>query len=60
MSQKELLYIEDIFNHELLTINILNEYKDLLLDDDAVKLLTEQSKRHQDIIAGLLNLVEDN
>lgn len=60
MSQKELLYIEDIFNHELLTINILNEYKDLLLDDDAVKLLTEQSKRHQDIIAGILNLVEDN
>ena len=60
MSQKELLYIEDIFNHEVLTINILNEYKDLLLDDDAVKLLTEQSKRHQDIIAGILNLVEDN
>ena len=60
MSQKELLYIEDIFNHELLTINILNEYKDLLLDDDAVKLLTEQSNRHQDIIAGILNLVEEN
>ena len=59
MSQKELLYIEDIFNHELLTINILIEYKDLLLDDDAVKLLTEHSARHQDILAGLLNLVED-
>ena len=58
MSQKELLYVEDIYNHELLIINMINDVLTQVSDDKYVELLESHLKTHESLNKKLLKLVE--
>lgn len=58
MSQKELLYVEDIYNHELLIINMINDVLTQVSDDKYVALLESHLKTHESLNKKLLKLVE--
>ena len=56
MTQKELLYVEDIYNHELLIINMINEVLSQIVDDKYVALLESHLKTHESLNKKLLKL----
>ena len=58
MSQKELMYVEDIYNHELLIINMINDVLSQISDDKYVSLLESDLKKHESLNKKLLKLVE--
>lgn len=58
MSQKELLYVEDIYNHELLTINIICDLIDQIDDEKYISLLESHLKKHESLNKKLLKLLE--
>lgn len=58
MSQKELMYVEDIYNHELLIIDMINEVLSQISDDKYVSLLESHLKKHESLNKKLLKLVE--
>lgn len=59
MSQKELNYFEDIYNHEKLVIDILNSSKDLIDDDNYITLIDNQVGMHNDLVSDLDRLIGD-
>lgn len=59
MSQKELNYFEDIYNHERLVIDILNSSKDLIDDDNYITLIDNQIGMHNDLVSDLDRLIGD-
>lgn len=59
MSQKELNYIEDIYNHEKLLIDIINDYMVQLDIDDYVNILEHQVKIHGNNINKIKELLGD-
>lgn len=60
MTQKELNYIEDVYNHELLLINILNNTVCEVDDEKYISLLNEQIKIHESLNKKLIKLLEAN
>lgn len=58
MSQKELMYVEDIYNHELLIIEMINEVLSQISDDKYISLLESHLKKHESLNKKLLKLVE--
>lgn len=58
MSQKELLYVEDVYNHELLIMEMINEVISQVEDEKYISLLGEHLKKHEDLNKKLLKLVE--
>ena len=58
MSQKELLYVEDIYNHELLIIDMINEVISQIDDEVFTTLFEEHLKKHEELNKKLLKLVE--
>lgn len=60
MTQKELNYIEDVYNHELLLINILNNTVCEVDDEKYVSLLNDQIKIHESLNKKLIKLLEAN
>lgn len=59
MSQKELNYLEDIYNHEKLVIEILNSSKDAIDDDNYITLIDNQVNMHNDLMCDLERLMGD-
>ncbi len=60
MSQKELNYLEDVYNHEKLIIQILNNSKDIIDDDNYLTMFENQIDRHSDLMSNLEKLMGDN
>ena len=60
MSQKELLYVEDAYNHEKSIISILEESINQLENKDLMQCLKNDLKIHTKQQKDLLNLLEDN
>lgn len=60
MSQKELNYLEDVYNHEKLVIQILNNSKDIINDDNYITMFENQIDRHSDLVSNLEKLMGDN
>lgn len=58
MSQKELNYVEDIYNHECLIINIISTTLESCEDDKYCALLNEHLKKHEGMSKKLLKLLE--
>ena len=58
MSQKELLYVEDIFNHEVLIINIIEEMLSKITDDKYISLFEAHLKEHENVKKKIIKLVE--
>ena len=59
MSQKELMYVEDIYNHELLIIEMINEVLTQIDDEKFVSLFEEHLKKHESLNKKLLKMVEE-
>ena len=59
MSQKELLYLEDIYNHELLIINIISETLNCINDDTYISMFNKQLKKHENLGEKILKLLEE-
>lgn len=59
MTQKELLYLEDAYNHEDITINICNDILDNLEDEDLVSFVEKEIKKHNDMLGELGSLLKE-
>ena len=59
MTQKELLYIEDAYNHEKNIISIINETINLLEDNDLISFLEDEKEKHASTKEDLLNCLEE-
>lgn len=60
MSQKELNYLEDVYNHELLMIDILSKTMEEVDDDKYCALFEDQIKDHENLNKKILKLLEAN
>lgn len=58
MSQKELNYMEDIYNHECLIISILNDTIERIDDDSYAELFEDQIEKHTDLINKISKVLE--
>lgn len=58
MSQKELCYIEDIYNHETLIINMLSELIDILDEETYKELFDNHLEKHQKYLKNIEKLME--
>lgn len=58
MSQKELNYIEDVYNHEKLIIAVLNNIRDSIDDESYDDILSDQTNEHQDQIKKIEKLMK--
>ena len=59
MTQKELLYVEDAIGHEDNIINICNETSCMLEDDNLVRFINDEIKKHTKTKEMLIKLLED-
>lgn len=60
MTQKELLYMEDAVMHESNLIDIAQFTIDTLEDEDLVKFMKKQLKKHEDLKSKLINVLEES
>lgn len=58
MSQKELNYLEDIYNHELLMINIISKSMEEVSSEEYCSLLEDQLSNHENLNKKILKLLE--
>lgn len=58
MSQKELNYLEDIYNHELLMINIISKSMEEVSNEEYCALLEDQLSNHENLNKKILKLLE--
>ena len=59
MTQKDLLYLEDAFEHEDNLISICNYTISSLDDNDLKNFMEEQVKKHEKIKEKLMKVMED-
>lgn len=59
MSQKELLYVEDVYNHELLIMNIIADLIEQIDDEKYISLLENHLKKHESLNKKILRLLEE-
>ena len=59
MSQKELLYVEDVYNHELLIMNIIADLIKQIDDEKYISLLENHLKKHESLNKKILRLLEE-
>lgn len=60
MSQKELNYVEDAYNHEKSMICVLESRRDKLNDDHHISLYDDMIEKHKKIVKKLEKLLEGN
>ncbi len=60
MSQKELNYLEDIYNHELLMINIISKSMEEVSNEEYCSLLEDQLSNYENLNKKILKLLEAN
>lgn len=58
MSQKELNYLEDIYNHEILMVNIITCTMERIEDENYLEMLEEHARKHDALAKKVLNLLE--
>ena len=58
MTEKELLYMEDAVSHETIITSICEDIIEKLEDEELKKFFEKEIEKHQDIQAGLKNLLE--
>ena len=58
MSQKELNYLEDIYNHGLLMIEIITKSMEEVSSEEYCCLLEEQLSNHEDLNKKIIKLLE--
>lgn len=58
MTQKELLYMEDIFNHEQLLIGTINKITTEIDNDNYISLLSDNLKKHEALSKKILKVLE--
>ena len=59
MTQKELLYMEDAYNHEKYIVSIINETINLLEDNELISFLEDEKEKHLSMKDDLLNCMEE-
>ena len=59
MTQKELLYVEDAYNHEKTVISNIQDYINCLQDEDLIDFMKKELKNHEIIKKDILKLLED-
>ena len=59
MTQKELLYVEDAYNHEKTVISNIQDYINCLQDEDLIDFMKKELKNHENIKKDILKLLED-
>ena len=59
MSQKELLYVEDVYNHELSIMNIIADLIEQIDDEKYISLLENHLKKHESLNKKILRLLEE-
>ena len=59
MTQKELLYFEDAVGHETAILEICNDIKENLEDEDLVSFFEDEIELHESMKEDLLNLMEE-
>ncbi|MCX4364753.1 MAG: hypothetical protein OSJ70_03170 [Bacilli bacterium] len=60
MSQKELNYLEDIYNHELLMISIISKSMEEVSNEEYCSLLEDQLSNYENLNKKILKLLEAN
>ena len=60
MTQKELLYLEDACLHEYVLLDVLNESKNYIEDDNFLEFLDNEISIHQNMLDDLKSLLEDS
>ena len=60
MTEKELLYMEDAYEHEKSIISILNDMVEKLSDNNLVSFINEQITNHENIKESLMNVLKEN
>ena len=58
-SQKELNYMEDVYNHEKLVIDVLKRDRDMIDDDNYIELFNNQIDKHTDLVANIEKYLGD-
>ncbi len=58
MTQKELLYVEDAYNHENSIINICNNIANNLDDSKLIDFINKEVNKHENMKEKLMNLLE--
>lgn len=59
MSQKELNYMEDVYNHEKLVIDVLKRDRDMIDDDNYIELFNNQIDKHTDLVTNIEKYLGD-
>lgn len=59
MSQKELNYVEDVYNHEKLLIDVLKSNREIIDDENYIELFDNQLDKHTDLLNNLDKLMGD-
>ena len=59
MTQKELLYVEDAYNHEKTVISNIQDYINCLQDEDLIDFMKKELKNHEKEKNDLEKLLED-
>lgn len=57
MTQKELNYIEDIYNHELLMMEIISKSMEEVSNEDYCSLLEDQLSNHESLNKKIIKLL---
>ncbi len=60
MSTKDLAYIKDVFNWNIIALKKYQEYQNYIQDTQIIKLLDKLIKEHQNNCDKLIMLLEEN
>ena len=59
MTQKELLYLEDAYEHENIIVKLCNEIINNLESDDLVSFIEKEIKKHNSMKDKIISLMEE-
>ena len=60
MTQKDLLYLEDAYEHEKIIIKLCNEFLSKLTEKELSVFIEEQIKSHTEIKNTIMNFLKEN
>lgn len=60
MTEKELLYVEDVINHEIYMIETIDEVEDCLTDANLIKVVKKIGRRHESLLQMFVDLLKES
>lgn len=57
MTEKELLYVEDVINHEIYMLEMLDEVEDCLSEENLSKSVKKMKHKHEGILKMFMELM---